>query len=105
MHKRIYLSDFMEAFDDHGCDDQFPPAALEALFEFFEELEDETGELIELDVIAICCSFTEYDSPQDCAEDMFLDVEGMGDADIISLLQEHTIVIPLKSGGLVIQNY
>lgn len=105
MHKRIYLSDFMEAFDDHGRNDQFPPAALEALFEFFEELEDETGELVELDVIAICCSFTEYDSPQDCAEDMFLDVEGMGDADIISLLQEHTIVIPLKSGGIVIQNY
>lgn len=44
-------------------------------------------------------------SPQDCAEDMFLDVEGVGDADIISLLQEHTIVIPLKSGGIVIQNY
>lgn len=36
---------------------------------------------------------------------MFLDVEGMGDADIISLLQERTIVIPLKSGGIVIQNY
>lgn len=105
MHKRIYLSDFMEAFDDYGRNDQFSPAALEALFEFFEELEDETGELVELDVIAICCDFTEYDSPQDCAEDMFLDVEGMGDADIISLLQERTIVIPLKSGGIVIQNY
>lgn len=105
MHKRIYLSDFVEAFNENGRDDQFSPAALEALFEFFEELEDETGELVELDVIAICCDFTEYDSPQDCAEDMFLDVEGMGDADIISLLQEHTIVIPLKSGGIVIQNY
>lgn len=105
MHKRIYLSDFVEAFNEHGRDNQFPPAALEALFEFFEELEDETGELVELDVIAICCSFTEYDSPQDCAEDMFLDVEDMEDEDIISLLQEHTIVIPLKSGGIVIQNY
>lgn len=105
MHKRIYLSDFIEAFNDHGRDDQFSPAALEALFEFFEELEDETGELVELDVIAICCDFTEYDSPQDCAEDMFLDVEGMEDRDIISLLQERTIVIPLKSGGIVIQNY
>lgn len=50
----------------------FPPAALEALFEFFEELEDETGELVELDVIAICCDFTEYDSPQDCAGICFL---------------------------------
>ena len=60
MHKRIYLSDFMEAFNGHGCDDQFSPAALEALFEFFEELEEDTGDLIELDVIAICCDFTEY---------------------------------------------
>lgn len=91
MHKRIYLSDFMEAFDDHGRNDQFSPAALEAL--------------IELDVIAICCTFTEYESPQACAEDMFLDINGMENKDIISLLQEHTIVIPLKSGGIVIQNY
>lgn len=43
MHKRIYLSDFVEAFNEHGRDNQFSPAALEALFEFFEELEDETG--------------------------------------------------------------
>lgn len=35
----------------------------------------------------------------------WLDVEGMEDRDIISLLQERTIVIPLKSGGIVIQNY
>lgn len=105
MHKRIYLSDFMEAFDDHGRNDQFPPAALETLFEFFEELEQDSGELIELDVIAICCTFTEYESPQACAEDMFLDINGMENKDIISLLQEHTIVIPLKNGGVVIQNY
>lgn len=105
MYKRIYLSDFMEAFDDHGRDDQFSPAALEALFEFFEELEDETGELVELDVIDICCSFTEYDSPQDCANEFGLNADGMDNEEVIDLIRDHTLVIPLKSGGIVIQNY
>jgi hypothetical protein len=105
MHKRIYLSDFMEAFDNHGRDDQFSPAALEALFEFFEELEDETGELVELNVIDICCSFTEYDSPQDCANELGLNADGMDSEEVIDLIRDHTLVIPLKSGGIVIQNY
>lgn len=39
------------------------------------------------------------------SHESWLDVEGMEDRDIISLLQERTIVIPLKSGGIVIQNY
>lgn len=39
------------------------------------------------------------------SHESWLDVEDMEDEDIISLLQERTIVIPLKSGGIVIQNY
>lgn len=105
MHKRIYLSDFMEAFNDHGRDDQFSPAALEALFEFFEELEADTGDLIELDVIAICCDFTEYENPQDCANELGLNADGMDNEEVIDLIRGHTLVIPLKSGGIVIQNY
>jgi len=35
---------------------------LKALFNYFEEYEESTGEEIELDVIGICCEFTEYEN-------------------------------------------
>lgn len=38
----------------------FSYKGLKALFEYLEEFEDDTGEEIELDVIAICCDYSEY---------------------------------------------
>ena len=39
----------------------FSYEALEALWDFFTELEEGTGEEMEFDPIAICCDFTEDD--------------------------------------------
>lgn len=40
-----------------------------ALAEYLEELEESTGEEMELDIVAIRCDFSEYDSLQDWADD------------------------------------
>ena len=40
--------------------DNFSYSALVELFEWYEEIEEEIGEPIELDVIAICCEWSEY---------------------------------------------
>ncbi len=48
---------------------QFSYYGLKALFEYFEELEDSTGETIDFDMIAICCEFTEYDSLKEYNDD------------------------------------
>ena len=42
-----------------------------ALIKYLEEWEEETGEEIELDVVAIRCDFTQYDSLQDWADEHF----------------------------------
>ena len=42
-----------------------------ALIKYLEEYEEESGEEIELDVVAIRCDFTEYDSLQDWADEYF----------------------------------
>ena len=42
--------------------ENFSYEGLNALFDFYEELEDGTGEQIEFDPIAICCEWSEYDS-------------------------------------------
>ena len=46
-------------------------AGARALVEYLEELEESTGEEIELDYVAIRCDFSEYDSLQDWAEGYF----------------------------------
>ena len=42
-----------------------------ALAEYLQELEESTGEEMELDVVAIRCDWSEYDSLQDWAADYF----------------------------------
>jgi len=59
MYTNVNEFAFMEAFKDMNRMDNFSPEALRKLFAFFEELEDATGEPMELDVIAICCDFSE----------------------------------------------
>ncbi len=51
---------FQDAFHKMGRGEQFSYEGLLALFDWFEEYEDSAGSQIELDVIAICCDFSEY---------------------------------------------
>ena len=60
MKQIISKNQFVKAFDDAGRGNDFSIQGREALFDFFEELESDTGEEIELDVVAICCEFSEY---------------------------------------------
>lgn len=58
MKKTIGFREFKQSFEDYGRETQFPEG-LETLFDHIESLELETGEEIELDVIALCCDYTE----------------------------------------------
>ena len=62
MYVRINGEEFIEQFEKAGRKNQFSRAALIALFDFFESLEEEIDEQIEVDVIAICCEWSEYKS-------------------------------------------
>lgn len=50
---------FREAFRLAGRMDQFSYEGLEVLFDYLDELSEDTGESIELDVIALCCEYYE----------------------------------------------
>ena len=58
MHKTIDANGFRKAFHDMGRGKQFSYEALGVLFEHYEECFPDS----ELDVIAICCDWTEYES-------------------------------------------
>ena len=70
-----------------------------ALFEYFENLEQDTGEELEFDPVAIRCDFDEYESLEDVKEN-YQDIETLED------LRDRTIVIEIpNSDRLIIQAF
>lgn len=65
MKQTISFGQFQDAFYNMDRQNQFTYKGKKALFEFLEEYEDNTDEEIELDVIALCCEYVEYDSLED----------------------------------------
>lgn len=118
MYTNINFCQFTDAFRDHNRQDQFSYEALQALYQYYQQLENDTGEPIELDVIAICCEWAEYDSPDQAGAEYF-EYEGMtynedGDeqetADEVEakakkFLEDRTTVLYLDNGGVVIQQF
>ena len=58
MKQAVYFNDFRDAFMSTRPDN-FSRNGLRVLFDYLEDLEADTGEDMELDVIAICCDFSE----------------------------------------------
>lgn len=52
-------SAFRDAFQRMGRTSQFSYEALGLLFDYLDQLSDDTGEPLEMDVIAICCDYSE----------------------------------------------
>jgi hypothetical protein len=93
---------FIEAFC--GRETQFTRPALEALFQYFEQVEEDTDTEITLDPITICCQWAEYSSVIEAANDNgFRGVAGDSEAHALDYLHEHTQVVEF-SGGIVVFN-
>jgi hypothetical protein len=56
--KTVTLRDFQNAFKALG-EEIFSEKALESLYDYFEQLSEDQETDIELDVLSICCDFTE----------------------------------------------
>lgn len=69
MKTTINKSQFMDAFHKMGRDNQFSYSALDALYEYLTEYEESTQQEIELDIIAICSEFAEYESAMEAVMD------------------------------------
>ena len=99
MYQDVSFSDFADAFHDMGRKDHFSYAGLRALYDYLEDYEEGTGEKVQLDVIALCCDYTEYENLKELQEN-YNNIKSMED------LEDHTQVIKLEnSDGFIIQNY
>ena len=104
MKQSVNFYDFARAFADSDRAEQFSRDALSAIFDWIENFEDETGEETELDIIAICCDWSE-DSPENIADQYGIDAsdDGRELADrVLEFLQDNTgAAIGLDNGCVV----
>jgi hypothetical protein len=101
MYQTINKSQFRDAFHAMGRGDQFSYDALGMLFDYLD------GDH-ELDVIAICCTFSE-DSPRYIADQYDIAVSDDDDHDevldaVLDYLGEKTQVIGVTDAGAVVYN-
>ena len=80
--------------------EQFTYAGLRALFDYLEQYQDDIGEAIELDVIALCCEYSEYtdiaEFHVDFSADEYPDIES---------IEENTVVIHVGAAAFISANF
>lgn len=70
--------DFIDAFRRYNRQDHFSYEGLEVLFDYLEQLSEDTGEPIELDVVALCGEYYES-SIEELIENYDIDVSDAAD--------------------------
>lgn len=80
--------DFERAFADAGRMDQFSYEGRAVLFAYLEELEQSTGEELELDVVALCCDYYES-STEEIILNYHIDVEGMDEDEQLEAVRDY----------------
>ena len=91
MKQSINEHKFRDAFHKMGRGEQFSYDGLTALYDYLEQLEYNKDTEMELDVIALCCEYAEYDSLAEFREDYGEDYNTMQD------IEYHTTVIMIDN--------
>jgi len=96
MKKTVNLYDFRSAFKNLAPNN-FSYEGLNVLWEYFEDYEESTDTEIEMDVIAICCDYTES-TISEALEDYSLNS--------IEELEDQTIVLTIpQTNRIIYLNY
>lgn len=93
--KTVTFNDFYNEFKAYDRLDNFSYEGLVALYEYLENLYEDLGETYELDVIELCCEFTEYES----FEELQVDYPSIEDFDD---LHNYTPVIEFDGGVIIV---
>lgn len=103
MKQSINFFQFCDSFSD-TYKNNFTYDGKKALFEYIERYEEETGEEIELDPVALCCEYTQYDDMEELKAN-YTSIESMEE------LEDNTQVIPIydingnKTEAFIIQDF
>jgi hypothetical protein len=99
MKQSVNFYEFCRAFETMNRNEQFSYEGKRALFDYLEQYEEDTGEEIELDVIALCCDYSEYENIAEFQKDYSDEYETIED------IQDKTTVIPIDDDKFIIQQF
>ena len=96
---------FKQAFVDYGRSNQFSLDALEALFDYYDSMDGN----VELDVVGICCEWSEL-TWQECAMSYGIDLDHCIDddelaGDVLEYMLKHTTATELPNGNILFVNF
>ena len=107
----INESMFKDQFRLHGRSDQFSSNGLTALYNYLVEVYEEGSECeYVLDVVSLCCDFTEYDNALDAAlhYNRLINVESLTkdekEKNALEFLRDNTLVLTFNE-GIIIQDF
>jgi hypothetical protein len=116
----VSVSTFRDAFKRFDRQNEFSYQGLGALFDYLEQLEEETGVEEELDVISLCCDYSEYSTALEACQEMASEDEfNLSEEEFDALdsfdqeeleekaleyLQDHTQVITFDE-GIIVQSF
>jgi hypothetical protein len=111
----VNFSMFCDMFTHMGRQEQFSYEAKKAIFDYLESYSDECGEPVELDVIAICCDYSE-DSAEDIVNNQGISIEREDHEtnedwsericeEVRVFLEYHSTIISEKNGVFVYQQF
>lgn len=106
MIKTLNQSQFIDEMTfskDSSYNNCFSYEGIIALFNYLEQLEEETGEPIECDPIAFCCEYTEEKSISHIAE-QYEECNNMTEGEARTWLEDRTTLIEFE-GGVIYQNF
>ena len=112
MKQAVNFYDFDRAFIERDRENKFTYEGRKALFEYLEDLEDDIGEEIELDVIALCCEYEEYKNVYEYLDYYtpivnkadYEDEEEFNEA-VKEEIRENTTLIEIDDNSFIIQQY
>ena len=103
MIQTINFNQFCDGFPE-SYKDNFSYEGKQALFNYFENYEEDTDETVEYDPVALCCEYSEYESLKELQEN-YTDIKNFDD------LENNTQVIMItdfndkETGGFIIQDF
>ncbi len=105
IYSELSFDDFVREFKEYGREDNFSRDGLEAIYNYVLEYAEETNTPYELDVIALCCEFTEYTLEEAISE--FSDILEDGDTidEILEILSHYAPALRTSSSNTIVGNF
>ena len=102
MKQRVNSFDFVNAFKKSDTyKNQFSNLGLYYLYKHLESYEEDTGEELELDIVAIACDFTEYEDINEAVNDYQIPYQELQHStDIINIYDVNNKVV-----GVILRNF